>query len=500
MHAPTTLWEAFHRALHANAERPALTSSGETLTYGELSAAVADARRRLIDLGARAGSRVVLYQSSGTAFPVYDLAIMSLGGVKVPLNPQATPEDVQEVARRTDPAVVVFSADLAERVGEVSGVATLLAEYDVASGRGIPLPDGPVARPDDDAVIYFTGGTTGVPKGIVHSQQGTLTNLFAHMLEGDIRRDEKLLVTTPLAHAAGLFTLTGLLRGAHVTIEPAFEAIRVLRLMSDAQISWTFAVPTMIYRLLDASEALGIRPTALRTLQYGAAPISTQQLARAMRTFGPVLQQLYAQTENPNFATVLRKEDHVRALDEPHLLASCGRASIMCDVAVLDARGQVLPPNARGEIGIRSPYVMTGYWRDPAGYADRFTGTWLLTGDIGRMDDEGFVYIVDRRSDMIVSGGMNVYSVEVEQALTRHPAVAAAAVVGRPHADWGESVHAVVVAPGVESAELAAYCRAALAAYKVPKSFEFRDELPLTPYGKLDKKALRSISAIEESR
>ncbi|GAA1512692.1 class I adenylate-forming enzyme family protein [Nocardioides humi] len=498
MNLPVTLWEAFHRSLTTNAERPALAYGAEELTYAELASAVADARARLVATGVRGGSRVVLLQSSGLAFPVYDLAVMSIGAVKVPLNPMSSAGDVRQVLDRTEPAAVVVTDDLVDLLAGQGRTPVLRAEYDVRPGRASELPDGAVAEPGDAAVIYFTGGTTGAPKGVVHSQEGTLSNLLAHLLEGDIRRDERLLLTTPLAHAAGLFTLAALLRGAHARIEPGFDARRALRLMREDATTWTFAVPTMIYRLLDASDESGVAPTSLRTLQYGAAPIAPEQLARALDTFGPVLQQLYAQTENPNYATVLRKEDHVRALREPHLLTSCGRASILCDVAVLDGDGSVVPPGTEGEIALRSPYVMTGYWRDLEGHRSRFAGSWLLTGDIGRMDEEHFLYVVDRRNDMIISGGMNVYSVEVEQALTRHPAVLQAAVVGVPHPDWGESVHAVVVAGEVSIEELLAHCREQLAAYKVPKSVELRAELPLTAYGKLDKKALRA--ALAEAR
>jgi fatty-acyl-CoA synthase/long-chain acyl-CoA synthetase len=212
-----------------------------------------------------------------------------------------------------------------------------------------------------------------------------------------------------------------------------------------------------------------------------------------MEVFGPVLQQLYAQTECPNFATVLSKPDHVRALSEPDLLSSCGKATLMCEVAIIDEDGLEVPRGEVGEVALDSPYVMRGYWQDPENYAKRFAGRWMRTGDVGRMDDEGFVTLVDRANDMIISGGMNVYSVEVEAVISAHPDVAQVAIVGVPHDDWGEAVHAVVVPrPSLDREGFSEWCRERLASYKRPKSVEYRDDLPVTVYGKVDKKALRA--------
>ncbi|MEU1692873.1 AMP-binding protein [Streptomyces hirsutus] len=502
MEASTTLWEVFRRSLVTNAERPALAFGDEVWTYADLGQAVATAAARLAALEVQPGDRVVLLTDNVAAFPVHDLAVMSLGAVKVPLNPMVSAPEVAEVVRRVRPRAVVVSRSLSELVAGIpTDAGTTLVDADVPlvhRNEELPLPG--ATGPDDAAVVYFTGGTTGAPKGIVHSQRGAVANLWAHILEADIRRDERLLLTTPLAHAAGLFTLAALLRGAYVRIERSFDAEGMLDRIDQDGSTWTFAVPTTIYRMLDVAEARNWRSQTLRTVQYGAAPIAVDQLRRALLVFGPVLQQLYGQTENPNYATVLRKEDHVRALDEPGLLSSCGRPSIMCDVAVVDETGTPLPTGRTGEVALRSPYTMNGYWADPQGAAERFVGGWMLTGDIGYQDEESYLYLVDRRNDMIVSGGMNVYSIEVEQVLVRHPGVRDAAVVGLPHDDWGEAVHAVVVPhtgfTDVES--LRAHCREALAAYKRPKSYALVDALPLTSYGKIDKKALRSVATVSQ--
>ncbi|MGA1344853.1 MAG: class I adenylate-forming enzyme family protein [Ilumatobacteraceae bacterium] len=499
-----TLWDVFRRSLVTNGPRPALSVGDTTWTYDDLSTAVAVAAGKLADAGVVPGDRVILLCDNSAAFPIHDLAIMALGAVKVPLNSMLTAAEIGDIARRVRPRAAVVTASLDHLATDLPAECALIAGVTVDPGHpAIEPPPLGACGPDDLAFVGFTGGTTGKPKGIVHRQHPFVLNMFAHIVEGSIGPDERLLLTTPLPHAAGLFALAGLMRGAHVRVEPTFDAEGVLRTMEAEGITWTFAVPTMIYRMLDAAEATGIRPASLRTIQYGAAPISPERLRQAIGLFGPVLQQLYAQTECPNFATSLTKADHVRALDEPALLSSCGRSTLMCEVAVIDENGNEVATGEVGEVALRSPYTMAGYWEDPDGYASRFARGWMRTGDVGRLDAEGFLTLVDRRNDMIISGGMNVYSVEVENVIAAHPSVGQVAVVAVPHPDWGEAVHAVIVpALGAtpDTDDLAAYCREHLAAYKRPKAFEVVAELPLTVYGKVDKKALRAPHWVDVGR
>lgn len=490
----STLWEAFRRSLLLNTSRPAITVADSTWTYRDLAVAVSNAAARLHDAGARPRDRVVLLCENGASFPVYDLAIMAIGAVKIPLNSMLTAADIADIVIRTEPAVAVVSPGLDHLAVDID--ASCVCIVDSVTPPGSAWVEPPVVGavgPDDLAFVGFTGGTTGKPKGIVHHQAPMVLNMFAHIMEAGLARDEHMLLTTPLPHAAGFLGAAGLLRGAHLRVEAGFDATDVLDIMDRHDITWTFAVPTMIYRMLDVAVATGARPASLRTVQYGAAPISPERLRQAIDIFGPVFQQLYAQTECPNFATVLSKQDHVRALEEPALLSSCGKATLLCDVAIIDDDGTELPAGEIGEVALDSPYVMRGYWNDPENYAARFAGRWMRTGDVGRMDAEGFVTLVDRANDMIVSGGMNVYSVEVENVISAHPDVAQVAVVGIPHEDWGEAVHAVVVPrAGLDTEAFGEYCREHLAAYKRPKSFDYVADLPVTVYGKVDKKALRA--------
>ncbi|MCR4514126.1 class I adenylate-forming enzyme family protein [Aeromicrobium sp. 50.2.37] len=490
------LWSAFRRSLARGGDRPALSTPGLTWSHRELGAAAGHVAGLLAAHGVGAGDRVALLLGNGPGFVAADLAIMARGAVKTPLNMMMAPAEVGRALAFVEPVVVVVDAEGRERCSDVpagTAVVELAPGWVADVGAGDVLP-GPVdVTLADPAAIYLSSGTTGRPKGIVHSQDTVLHNLWAHLLDAGIDADSHLLLTTPLPHSAGLFTEAALLGGAHVRVEPRFDAERWVALVDEHEVTWSYGVPTMVKRILDVAERDGWAPTSMRTFQYGSAPMSPGLLRRALDVLGPVLQQLYAQTECPQYATLLRKSDHVLASDRPELLASAGRASTMCEVSVRGPDGAALPAGEVGEVCLRSPYVMVGYWRDPEGFSERFHGDWLRTGDIGRLDADEYLFLVDRLADMVVSGGMNVFGIEVEAALSLHPGVAQAAVIGVPDDEWGERVHAVVVPRGqVEIAELEDHCRQHLAAYKRPKDYAIVESLPLTPYGKVDKKAIRA--------
>jgi fatty-acyl-CoA synthase/long-chain acyl-CoA synthetase len=249
-------------------------------------------------------------------------------------------------------------------------------------------------------------------------------------------------------------------------------------------------VPTMIYRVLDAYYPARHDLSSLRTLVYGAAPITRVRLQEVLAKLGPVLLQLFGQTEVPDFATKLSKADH---LDE-RFLGSCGQPVITAEVGIGDPMGRPLPFGEVGEIMVRSPYTLESYYDDPQKTAEVYVGEWIKTGDVGYQIDTGHVFIVDRSKDMIITGGMNVYSSEVENAVQEYPGVRQVMVIGIPHEDWGEAVCAAVIPAGPEfdADDLIAFCKQRLAAYKVPKVVEVVTDIPLTAYGKPDKKTLRA--------
>jgi fatty-acyl-CoA synthase/long-chain acyl-CoA synthetase len=335
----------------------------------------------------------------------------------------------------------------------------------------------------------YTGGTTGRPKGIVHDAGALGTNLLAHVLSGQIRDGEKMLLCTPLPHSAGFFLQAGLLQGATVHLATRFDPAEFLRQVEEHAISWTFMVPTMIYRLLDALGDLERDTRSLETIVYGAAPIARARIEEALRRFGPVFLQLFGQSECPNFATTLAKEDH----HDPSLLASCGQPCPGVEVRIGDEAGNELATGEVGEVLLCAPYTLREYHLAPELTDQAFFDDWLRTGDVGYQNETGHLFLVDRKKDMIITGGMNVYSSEVELVLHEHPMVRTAAVVGVPDSDWGEAVHAFLVATeGLRADELLQFCRSRLAKYKVPKALTQIEELPTTAYGKIDKKALRA--------
>jgi fatty-acyl-CoA synthase/long-chain acyl-CoA synthetase len=376
-----------------------------------------------------------------------------------------------------------------------SNAELLLDGAEPFAGFEGPRPDAPpasTAASTDPAAMYFTGGTTGHPKGVLHTQASTVALHYAQMLEAEITDGDRLLLMTPLAHAAGLFAQTALIRGATSVLCDGFDAESAVDLLADEEITWTFLVPTMLYRILDRLAESSPQDLSLRTVVYGAAPISPNRLAQALETFGPVFIQLYAQTECPNWGTRLTKRDHDPRT--PDLLASCGRASIMADVKVVDETGGTLPAGMTGEVCLRSPYTLQEYVGDPESTRLKFLGDWIRTGDVGVIDEAGYLYLKDRKNDMVISGGMNVYCREVEDVMAEHDQVRAVAVIGIPHDDWGEAVHACVVRTddGLSESDLIRWSRMRLAAYATPKTVEFVDSLPETPLGKIDKKALRA--------
>lgn len=314
----TTLGAEFEAALHRHRDRIAVESRGSRWTFRDLDRWARAVAAQLHTRGVEPGHPVALHLGNGVEFVVADVAVALLGAVKVPVNPLLPAETVRYIVSATGARVAiadpVFGVELPTEVVPVDELAT------EGTFETPPAPVGPDAR----AAIYFTGGTTGRPKGVVHTQASAVTLQYAQLLEAEIVQDDRLLLTTPLAHAAGLFAQSALIRGATSVIEPGFDAEAVLAALRVRGITWTFLVPTMLYRLLDAvgdPEEFG-----LRTVVYGAAPITPGRLARALEVFGPVFVQLYGQTECPNWGTRLAKDDHDPA--RPELLGSCGRAVV----------------------------------------------------------------------------------------------------------------------------------------------------------------------------
>jgi len=501
-----TLKALFVPALERFGDRVAVVEDGVSTSYGQLGDQANRLANVLHDLGVGPGVPVAFLMSNRVEFLVADQAVVRLGAIKVPLNTMLSPAEVTGVLRDSGAKVAIVEATQLQNLDRTltpdldhvitvddNGVTPGQAFQALLAMASADEPPETGVSPDDVGLLMYTGGTTGRPKGIVHTQSALAINLLSHIIEANLVDDERMLLTSPLPHSAGFLAQAGLLKGAAVFLEARFDPDEVLERIERDRITFTFMVPTMIYRLLDRADAQHRDLSSLRTLLYGAAPIALERLAQGLHRLGPVFMQLYGQSEAPNFLTRLTKDDH--DLTRPQKLASCGRPVALMDVAVLAQDGSEVPAGQPGEICARGPYVMSGYHGLPDKTAETLQGGWLHTGDLGYADGDGYVYLLDRKHDMIITGGLNVYSTEVENALVQHADVAQVAVVGIPHPDWGEAVVAFIIpAPEAElkEADLAEHCKAELTSYKRPKAFRSLSELPVTAYGKVDKKALRA--------
>mgnify|MGYP001602208097 FL=1 len=347
-------------------------------------------------------------------------------------------------------------------------------------------------RPDDPAWLFYTSGTTGVPKGAVLTHRNLLYATQAYFSDIDrLGPQDAILHPAPLSHGSGLYGLPHFAAGA-LNVIPAsggFDAAEIFELLERWPNASFFAAPTMIVRLLASPPARA--PAPLKTIIYGGAPMYVADSLRAIELFGPRLYQLYGQGESPMTITGLPQGFHESRTN----LETCGYARTGVEVKIFDDADRELPPGEVGEIVTRSDCVMAGYWNNPEATAATLRGGWLHTGDLGSLDERGFLTIRDRSKDLIISGGSNIYPREIEEVLLRHPAVAECSVVGRPHPEWGEEVIAFVVLKEkileLNTDELDDLCLQSIARFKRPKDYRFVDGLPKNNYGKVLKTELR---------
>ena len=524
MDAPTprTLPPLFRRALEKYADRTAVASGERRLTYGELDARSAALANALVGMGVDPEDRVAVLLSNRPAYVVVDLAIVAAGAARLPLNPMLSPSEVRYTLSDSGASTVVCDAAHLDVLAEVapSLAASLdvvfvgddgdetphienasVHRYDELLAEGAETPPAVDVEPEDVAGHFYTGGTTGQPKGVVYSQAALAASLYAHLAELGFDGSDTGLVVTPLSHSAGTFLWANLLAGATTVIQDGFDVERTLGAIESRGVTWTFMVPTMVYRLLDAG--LDDRDcSSLDRLLYGAAPMRPDRLREGIEALGSIFFQFYGQTEVPNLVTTLGRQEHAVAArasaadgdDRAERLQSAGQPCLLVDVRIVDPEtGEPRPPGEPGEVAVSSPYAFEKYHERPEETARTLRDGWVHTGDIGRLDEDGYLYLLDRKRDVIITGGMNVYSHEVEDALGDHPAIRNVAVFGIPDDDWGEAVHAVVVADSdaLTAADVRAHADALLADYKKPKSVAFVDDLPTTAHGKVDKAALR---------
>lgn len=495
-------------------DRAGLVQGDRTWSWAALDrrtdAMVAALRRR----GIGPGDRVMIHARNGNAMFESLWAAFKLGAVWVPTNFRLTPPEVAylaeasgaramiydrgfeahaDAARRAQPALGLLLAIGMPRAGEEAYEALATEPFDPAEA------DPAEVEYDDTLWFFYTSGTTGRPKAamLTHGQMAfVVTNHLADLMPG-LNDADASLVIAPLSHGAGIHALAQVARGAPSILLSGdrFDGAEAWRLIERHRISNMFTVPSILTMLVDHPEVDRVDHSSLRHVVYAGAPMYRTDQKRALEKLGPVIVQYYGLGEVTGNITVLAPALH--SLDDeasPAPIASCGVARTGMEIGILDADGRRLPPDTGGEICVRGPAVFKGYFDNPAANEKAFAHGWFHTGDLGRLDGRGFLTITGRASDMYISGGSNIYPREIEELLLTHPAVAEAAVVGVPHAKWGEAGIAVLVLrPGVraDEAEMLAFLDGKLARYKRPARVVFWPELPKSGYGKVPKALVR---------
>ncbi|AOD20639.1 acyl-CoA synthetase [Rhodococcus sp. p52] len=494
-------------ALDRSADRPALHLGDVVLTGAEMRAAISRFQQALASVGVGQGTAVAMLSKNRPEVLISMGATMVAGCRTTALNPMGSLSDHLYISTDAEIETLIFdprhfeerAAELREQVPTLKnlfslgpssvGTDILALSEEFTEQR---LVSAPVDIEDTSSIVY-TGGTTGKPKGVMGSfRSGAALNQI-QMAEWQWPEQPRFLVCTPLSHAGAAFFVPTLLRGGCLYVLPHFDPALVLEAIEKHRINATMLVPTMIYMLLDHPDFDSRDLSSIETLFYGASAMSPSRLREGIERLGPGFFQFYGQSECGMTISVLRKEEHLP--DDPSRLASCGRPVPWLDVRLLDDDLNEVPQGELGEICVRGPLVMKGYLNKPEETAEALRGGWLHTGDVARADKNGFMTIVDRKKDMIVTGGFNVFPREIEDVISSHPAVASVAVVGVPDTKWGEAVKACVVLRDGQSVpveELIEKVRAAKGSVHAPKSVDFLDALPLTPLGKLDKKTLRA--------
>src|SRR5262252_4630183 len=490
-----TFVDPLYRAQKLFANHVSMVNGDVRLTYAETWSRCRRLAGALSQLGVQPGERVAILALNSHQYLEVYMAVPASGRVVVPLNTRHAEPELRYALEDSGTRVLITDRDPGALAETVERVIMLPDEYETLLATAPEADLGVGVTEDALAGLFYTGGTTGASKGVMLSHRNLIANTTNWLIAAQQGPEDAYLVVAPLFHAAGsLAVLATVWIGGRQVIIPAFDAAAALDAIAAEQATITLGVPTMIAALAEEQLARPRQVGSLRSLAHGGSPIATEVVRRTHAAFpNTELIHAYGATETAPLVTLLRHEER---LVESDLARSCGQAVAGVDVRVVDPSGHDLPPDEIGEVVVRGPNVMLGYWNKPEQTADALRHGWYHSGDLGCMHAQGYVFLVDRAKDMIISGGENVYSTEVEEVLYKHSAVLEAAVVGVPDAIWGEAVHAVVVPrPGymVDPVRIIAFCREYIAGYKVPKQVDLRsDPLPKSGPGKVLKRELRA--------
>lgn len=496
----------FWRAAARWPERIAIDTPRGTIRYDALAAQVSALAAALVGLDPNPGSRVGICASNNAEHITALLAVLACGKVWVPLNPKSTAPEIHRIVKATEPTILVLDTDCAALLHGAPGtriltngnadalanldtptVASLVQSYAGAHAPRLNLPD------TATQAIKFTGGTTGLPKGVMQPCHAWMANIANQIHAWGFDEHSRYIVAAPITHGTSTYLLPILAQGGcHVVLDGVgAEAVRTAFRERGGTVC--FMPPTLVYMLMALPGASRADFPHLRRLIYGGAPMPPEKIREVRAFFGPVLGTTYGQTEAPQILTVMRPED----FEDERNWAAVGRATWFSEVAIMAPEGHLLPTGEVGEVVARGDLLMTGYWRLPDKTAETLVDGWLHTGDRGLIDTRGYLYLKDRLKDLVITGGFNVYPVDVENALGQHPAVHECAVFGVPDDKWGEAVQAAVqLRPGQQAteAELIAFVREQLGPVQTPKRIHFHHSLPRSPVGKVQKNAVRDLA------
>lgn len=488
------------------------------LQYAGLDERVTRLANALLGLGLRPGDRVVDLQKNGLEHVEADLAMAQAGLVRVAVNTRLQLEDWRYMASDCGARGLLYGPGFGEAAAELASLDHIRHVVGIGAGPGQRYEDVLAAgsatprsyrpAPDEVVSLNYSSGTTGRPKGCIRTHRNrfaSMRDIVVSLMERPLGPDDVWLHAGPMTHASGLFVFPHIFCGGVQVVLPRFDPDEVLRAVAQYGVTGTVWVPTMVERVVGSSELPRTDLSSLRRVTYAGAPMAPERIAVANDALGGRLTQFYGMVEAIPPLTVLTQEDHRRATagEAAERLGSAGHEVLGCEVAVLTKSGELAVPGAVGELTIAGDHVMAGYWGKDAETGKALRDGRLWTGDLAHVDDAGYVTIVDRESDMIISGGYNVYPREVEDAISELPAVQEVAVIGTPDPEWGQVVTAYVVArPGavLDRVHVIEHCRRRLAGFKKPRRVQVVDALPKSPTGKISRKMLRDEAYVGAGR
>jgi acyl-CoA synthetase (AMP-forming)/AMP-acid ligase II len=493
--------------------KTAVICEGRQLSWAAVDERANRLATYLLSGGLAQGDRVAVCVRNTAEWPEITYGLAKAGLVLVPMNIRLTPSEIEFIVADSDCRAAIIHADQAEvaakplaglrMIVEIGGTS-LGQDYETALARGRNADPTPSSlTPEDLHVLLYTSGTTGHPKGVMNDHRGMMAQTLDTTIVTEARHGDVMLATTPFFTTGGVVrALTWLYLGQTIVIHPRFDPEALLDAIERHRVTMTTFIPTMLIRTLRLLEEGPARDlSSLRRISYGGAPVSKELIHEALERLGCDMQQRYGLTEAGGQVTILTPQDHRDLLaGKDAIQSSCGRETPMAEIRIVGEDGEVLPPGETGEIVIKAEAQARGYWNRPEQTAQTFRPTGIWSGDTGWMDAEGYLNISGRKTDMIISGGFNIYPAELERVLGSHDSVELVAVVAAPHPEWGETPVAVVVPKGdVDTARLEAelreLCRAQLGGYKQPREYEFRTELPLGPAGKVLKREIKASLA-----